>query len=81
MTEPTAPKGAYRAPVRICCGKPHVGPVCPDGKVMCALCFDRVTASEAWRDRNGQAWDLCVSCGDKDGGGATASSDEQEMTP
>lgn len=29
-------------PVRICCGQPHHGPVCPDGLVMCCICFNRV---------------------------------------
>lgn len=28
-------------PVRLCCGERHSGPMCPDGKVMCCLCFDR----------------------------------------
>lgn len=28
-------------PVRLCCGQRHFGPVCPDGKVMCCLCFQR----------------------------------------
>jgi len=33
------------AHVRLCCGQPardHNGPVCPDGRVMCELCFTRV---------------------------------------
>lgn len=29
-------------PYRTCCGQQHLDPtVCPDGKVMCCLCFDR----------------------------------------
>ena len=30
------------APVRPCCGQRHHGPVCPDGLVMCCICFNRV---------------------------------------
>lgn len=30
-------------PIRICCGQKHHGPVCPDGLVMCCVCFRRVT--------------------------------------
>jgi hypothetical protein len=29
-------------PFRVCCGQQHHGPVCPDGLVMCCLCFKRV---------------------------------------
>lgn len=29
-------------PVRLCCGQRHVGAECPDGLVMCCLCFERV---------------------------------------
>lgn len=34
------------APVRLCCFKRHWGAICPDGKVMCCLCFDRFEQSE-----------------------------------
>ena len=30
-------------PYRPCCGQQHHGPVCPDGLVMCVLCFKRVS--------------------------------------
>jgi hypothetical protein len=30
-------------PIRVCCGQQHRGPVCPDGLVMCCICFKRVT--------------------------------------
>lgn len=36
MTEPII------NPIRVCCGERHHGPVCPDGLVMCCLCFKRV---------------------------------------
>lgn len=29
-------------PIRACCGQRHHGPVCPDGLVMCCICFNRV---------------------------------------
>lgn len=29
------------APFRVCCGQQHFGPVCPDGLVMCPICFRR----------------------------------------
>jgi hypothetical protein len=28
-------------PVRLCCSQRHWGSICPDGKVMCQLCFER----------------------------------------
>jgi hypothetical protein len=38
-----AGRGPSEAPVRSCCGRRHFGPVCPDGRVMCCMCFRRVT--------------------------------------
>ena len=35
--------GENEAPIRICCGQRHYGPVCPDGLVMCCICGNRVT--------------------------------------
>ena len=34
---------ADAGPIRVCCGQRHHGPVCPDGLVMCCICFNRVT--------------------------------------
>lgn len=31
-------------PIKLCCGRPeseHRGVMCPDGKVMCCICFER----------------------------------------
>jgi hypothetical protein len=39
MTEHSAEEGA---PIRVCCGQRHYGPVCPDGLVMCCICFKRL---------------------------------------
>jgi hypothetical protein len=50
------------APVRLCCGQRHWHVVCPDGLVMCCVCFERVPADEAWED-DGQKWDVCRTCG------------------
>lgn len=30
-------------PIRNCCQQHHLGPVCPDGLVMCRICFKRVS--------------------------------------
>lgn len=48
-------------PYRLCCGKPHWGPVCPDGLVMCQLCYDRVKQGDLHRDEEG-TWDICQKC-------------------
>lgn len=48
-------------PVRSCCGQRHRGVQCPDGLVMCCLCFERVLASEL-SERDGQLEDVCRDC-------------------
>lgn len=58
MTEPSK---QIQAPVRLCCGQSHTGPVCPDGKVRCCLCFERVEP-EALHEVNGQKEDVCQKC-------------------
>ena len=50
-------------PVRLCCGQRHAGPVCPDGKVMCTLCFERVEQDGLYVDNDGVRWDVCKECG------------------
>jgi len=55
------------APVRLCCGERHAGVVCPDGKVMCCLCFERVSQSGLNRSRaTGFLEDVCRSCAAKE---------------
>lgn len=49
-------------PVRLCCGEHHLGPVCPDGKVMCCLCFRRVGQDELHQDEDGKLEDVCKIC-------------------
>jgi hypothetical protein len=50
-----------QAPVRLCCGERHYGAICPDGLVMCCLCFFRVPISELSKDGE-QLTDVCQRC-------------------
>jgi hypothetical protein len=49
-------------PRRLCCGQAHWGVVCPDGKVMCCICFHRFSQDELHADSDGVKWDICKSC-------------------
>lgn len=49
------------APVRLCCGMRHYGALCPDGKVMCEVCFDRFPPEDLFTDSHG-TWNLCKLC-------------------
>jgi len=51
-------------PVRLCCGQCHWGAVCPDGQVMCCVCFSRFPVAELFTDGDGDRWDICRSCGE-----------------
>lgn len=59
MDPVTFPAG--EAPARLCCFRRHYGPVCPDGLVMCCLCFDRFHPSKL-SVRNGSLEDVCWGC-------------------
>ena len=50
------------APVRSCCGQRHVGPMCPDGLVMCCHCFERFPVEGLSVDDDGARVDVCVAC-------------------
>lgn len=50
-------------PYRLCCGQQHVGPVCPDGLVMCCYCFERVSIEDL-ASKNGDKIDVCILCWD-----------------
>lgn len=50
------------APVRLCCGTRHYGAACPDGKVMCCLCFHRFSQDELYRDESGRSVNVCIKC-------------------
>ncbi len=47
------------APVRLCCGQRHYGPICHDNKVMCALCFERVEQNQLNVTFDGRKEDVC----------------------
>lgn len=50
-------------PIRVCCGQRHAGPVCPDGLVMCCICFRRVPVDQLAVDpADGRRWDVCQQC-------------------
>lgn len=51
-----------KPPVRLCCGTRHYGPVCPDGLVMCAICFERVEKENLNTLPDGRKEDVCVRC-------------------
>ena len=53
-------------PVRLCCGQRHFGAVCPDGKVMCCLCFERVSQDDLHVATNGQKEDVCKKCAEEE---------------
>lgn len=48
-------------PIRACCGQRHMGARCPDGLVMCCVCFDRVPISRL-SSLDGRPQDVCLSC-------------------
>ncbi len=54
-------------PARVCCGQRHYGAECPDGKVMCCICFERVTKDELAIDASGARIDMCQPCGEGEG--------------
>lgn len=49
-------------PFRLCCGQQHIGVQCPDGKVMCCLCFDRFSYSDLSVNEDGDKTDVCLEC-------------------
>lgn len=53
-------------PVRLCCGERHWGCECPDGKVMCCICFGRFDLDELNALSNGKKEDVCKQCADKE---------------
>lgn len=50
------------APVRLCCNHRHYGALCPDGKVMCCLCFERFAVDELNVTEGGTLEDVCRDC-------------------
>jgi len=56
----------FQHPVRLCCMQRHLGPICPDGKVMCQLCYDRFDMADLYVDEHGDRWDVCRACQEND---------------
>ena len=52
-------------PVRLCCGKRHYGAMCPDGKVMCCLCFGAFDVDQL-NVVDGQREDVCKECANEE---------------
>jgi len=48
--------------IRLCCGKRHGGVVCPDGLVMCCICFERKKPDQLNVNSDGQIEDVCKEC-------------------
>lgn len=41
----------------------HFGALCPDEKVTCCVCFERVSVDELAVDpKDGKPWDVCKGC-------------------
>lgn len=55
-----------KPPIRLCCMERHWGAVCPDGKVMCCICFDRFDQDQLFVDADGQKWDICLADGERE---------------
>jgi hypothetical protein len=49
-------------PTRLCCGQKHYGPICPDGKVLCCLCFRRFEIKDLNKTTEGKPEDVCKEC-------------------
>ena len=49
-------------PVRLCCGQPHWTVQCPDGLVMCCLCFDRFQVAGLNVTEDGIPENVCRGC-------------------
>jgi len=49
-------------PARLCCGQRHWGVICPDGQVMCELCYMRYAQNDLYVDEDRQKWNICIGC-------------------
>lgn len=66
-------------PVRLCCGQRHWGAICPDGRVMCCVCYGRFSPDELYVDAHKDRWDVCLGCAPLTAHGKEHS--EQEKRP
>ena len=57
-------------PIKVCCfhrDSEHVGVVCPDGKVMCCICFSRFSVKDLFTYPGDVVpSDVCKECGKSD---------------
>lgn len=67
--------GLAEPPVRLCCGQRHWGVGCPDGLVMCCLCYHRFPLAELFLDQDGDRWDMCVPCAETNNHGSPGAQD------
>jgi hypothetical protein len=44
------------------CSPWHDLTTAPDGRRMCAICFEWQTREELFEDAKGQKWDICGDC-------------------
>lgn len=49
-------------PTRLCCGERHWSVECPDGRVMCCICFNRVPIRKLNTLPSGEQEDVCIPC-------------------
>ena len=68
------------APVRLCCGQRHFGPVCPDGMVMCCLCFERVSKDKLNVAADGRKENVCKKCADEESAPINALINPQQLS-
>ena len=66
--------------MRLCCGMRHYGPQCPDGKVMCCLCFCRFDLYQL-AEEGGKKTDVCSSCAIEDARGCLKRAADQLDMP
>ncbi len=50
-------------PVRLCCGQRHGSVICPDGLIMCQLCYGRFMIDQLNILESGGIEDVCEPCG------------------
>ena len=52
-------------PIRLCCGQPHLTVECPDGMVMCCMCFNRFTQDQLNVTPEGPE-NVCLECAEQE---------------
>jgi hypothetical protein len=54
------------APIRVCCFQRHFGVVCPDGLIMCQLCFARFPKEQLNKLPDGTYENICSHCAEQE---------------